>query len=163
MEELREEHLNKEGLQSLKMSTVNLEVNRYAETTRVYYTNYVRNSRAVGVMWGVFTICFAIINIVVFLQPQWIGDTEWSPGTGYFGLFEHCKLFQSGQTRFCNGRFDDFSTILTNEFRAAAFFVGFSALVILVCICLMLLFFFISATYVYITCGFFQVLSGKWI
>ena len=74
-----------------------MEVHQLTETSRVYYTNYVRNSRAVGVMWGIFTICFAIFNIVVFLQPQWIGDTDDSPGAGYFGLYEYCELLQSGQ------------------------------------------------------------------
>lgn len=143
------------------MSTVATEVNNYTETTRVYYTNYVRNSRAVGVMWGIFTICFAIINIVVFLQPQWIGDTAESPGTGYFGLFEYCQFYEAGGTLICKGRFDQFYTILTDEFKAASFFVGFSALVILICICCMLMFFFVNASYVYVICGFLQVLSGE--
>lgn len=48
----------------------------YADQTHVHTTNYMRNSKAIGVLWGVFTICFAIINIVVFVQPQWIGDTQ---------------------------------------------------------------------------------------
>ena len=105
-----------------------METQYTAETTRVYYTNYVRNSRAVGAMWGVFTICFAIINIVVFLQPQWIGDTDTSPGTGYFGLFEYCELFQSGLKLYCSGSFDEFSSILSDAFIAASFFIGFSTL-----------------------------------
>lgn len=138
---------------------------QYVETTRVYYTNYVRNSRAVGVLWGVFTICFAIINIVVFIQPQWIGDTPDSPGTGYFGLYEYCEIFQTGnqlagQNIYCEGRFDDFSSILSVSFRAASFFVGFSALITLVCICCMLLFFFMSASVVFMICGWIQIVSG---
>ena len=139
-----------------------MEVQQYSETTRVYYTNYVRNSRAVGVMWGVFTICFAIINIVVFIQPQWIGDTDTSPGTGYFGLYEYCELYQSGTTLYCTGRFDDFDTIISPYFKAASFFIGFSALLILICVCCMLLFFFMNASIVYIICGFIQIGSGKY-
>lgn len=54
----------------------------YADQAHIYTTNYIRNSKAIGVLWGVFTICFAIINIVVFVQPQWIGDTQDSKGTG---------------------------------------------------------------------------------
>ncbi|XP_064632228.1 LHFPL tetraspan subfamily member 3 protein-like isoform X3 [Lineus longissimus] len=140
------------------MST--LEAIQYSETTKIYHTNYVRNSRAVGVMWGVFTICFAIINIVVFIQPQWIGDTPSSPGTGYFGLFEYCELFQTGQDLICNGRFDDFSSILSGTFKAAAFLIGFSALLILICICCMLLFLFMNTAIVYMICGWIQVVSG---
>lgn len=34
-----------------------------------------------------FTICFTIINIVIFVQP-WLGDPD---DQGYFGLFESCK------------------------------------------------------------------------
>lgn len=35
-----------------------------------YQANYLRNSRAIGVLWAVFTMCYAIINVVVFVQPQ---------------------------------------------------------------------------------------------
>ncbi len=112
-------------------------------------------------MWGVFTICFAIINIVVFIQPQWIGDTDSTPGTGYFGLYEYCELFQTGSTLYCTGRFDDFGTILSPYFKAASFFIGFSALIILICVCCMLLFFFMNASVVYIICGFIQIGSGE--
>ena len=131
-----------------------------SETAQVY-ANYNRNYRAVGVMWGVFTICFAIINIVVFLQPQWIGDTITSPGTGYFGLYEYCELTQSGVNMFCVGRFDEFSSILTAAFQASTFFIGFSALLILICICCMLLFFFLSPTMVFMIQGWIQIASGK--
>ena len=137
-----------------------MEVQHYTETTRIYHTNYVRNSRAIGVMWGVFTITFAIINIVVFIQPQWIGDTRTSPGTGYFGLFEYCELFQQGTEIVCAGRFDDFSTVLSQAFQAAAFLIGFSALLFLVCICCMLLFFFLKSTVVFKICGSIQLIAG---
>ncbi|XP_074649857.1 LHFPL tetraspan subfamily member 3 protein-like [Tubulanus polymorphus] len=137
-----------------------MEVHQYSETTRIYHSNYVRNSRAIGVMWGIFTICFAIINIVVFIQPQWIGDTPTSPGTGYFGLFEYCELYQTGHELKCTGRFDDFTTILHPAFKAASFFVGFSALLILICICCMLLFLFMSTSLVFMICGVMQVIAG---
>ena len=64
---------------NMKKTEKNIE---YADQGHIYTTNYVRNSKAIGVLWGVFTICFAIINIVVFVQPQWIGDTQDSKGTG---------------------------------------------------------------------------------
>ncbi|XP_009976504.1 PREDICTED: lipoma HMGIC fusion partner-like 4 protein, partial [Tauraco erythrolophus] len=50
----------------------------------------VRNSRAIGVLWAIFTICFAIINVVVFIQPYWVGDSVNTPKPGYFGLFHYC-------------------------------------------------------------------------
>ena len=138
-----------------------MEVHQYSETTRIYHTNYIRNSRAVAVMWGIFTICFAIINIVVFIQPQWIGDTSSSTGTGYFGLFYYCELFSTENNLACSGRFDDFDSILSPAFKAASFFIGFSALIVLVCICCMLLFFFMDTQIVFMICGWMQIISGE--
>ena len=138
-----------------------MEGHDYMETTRLYYTNYIRNSWAVGVMWGIFTICFAIINIVVFIQPQWIGDTDDSPGTGYFGLYEHCELFESGQKLNCRGGFNAFSSILSVGFKVAAVFIGISVIVILICVCCMLLFFFMRSSKVFFLCAWIQVLSGE--
>ncbi|GFO44435.1 hypothetical protein PoB_007094000 [Plakobranchus ocellatus] len=57
------------------------------ELTKIRHTNYVRNSRAIVVLWAFFTIVFLILNIVVFIQPQWIGDSGDSAVAGFFGLF----------------------------------------------------------------------------
>ena len=38
-----------------------------------------------GISWALFTLCFLIINIIIFAWPQWIGDTLSSPGVGYVG------------------------------------------------------------------------------
>lgn len=34
---------------------------------------------------------------------RWLGDTEASRGTGYFGLFRSCRLLQDGQDLICSG------------------------------------------------------------
>lgn len=60
------------------------------ETREPFTVAYVRSSRAVGVLWGVFGICYGIICVVVFVTPQWLGDTVHSPGSGYFGLWRRC-------------------------------------------------------------------------
>ncbi|CAH1783056.1 unnamed protein product [Owenia fusiformis] len=137
-------------------TTVNMEVNQYTETVKVFHTNYVRNYRAVGVMWGIFTICFALINIVVFIYPQWIGDTRESVGAGYFGLYEHCRIVTGGGL-LCYGNFGDFTHILSAAFKGATFFIGFSALLSLVTIVAMLLFFFMSTKIVFFICGVLQL------
>jgi len=126
------------------------------------YSNYNRNYRAVGVMWGVFTICFAIINIVVFLQPQWIGDTEDSVGTGYFGLYKWCELFSGGGiSMMCKGVIGDFEAILSDAFIASTFFVGFSAILVLITICCCILFPFVkNPSVVFMICGWIQVIAG---
>ena len=135
----------------------------YVEPSQVYTSNYLKNSKAVGVLWGVFTFCFAIIDVVVFIQPQWIGDSVESKGTGYFGLWKHCSLVQGGQEIVCKGQLEDFSTILNPAFRAATIFVGLSVILVLVCLCAMLFFFFFSSSTVFHICGWLQVFSGEFI
>jgi len=124
------------------------------------YSKYKRNYLAVGSMWGVFTVCFAIIILVVFFQPQWIGDTEDSLGTGYFGLYEYCELIQSGKTKMCSGAYRQFSSIISVPFQVATFFIGIAGLLILVCICCIILFLFLSPSTVFKVCGCLQIASA---
>ncbi|KAI1296572.1 LHFPL tetraspan subfamily member 4 protein [Halotydeus destructor] len=125
-----------------------------------HQANYMRNSRAIGVLWAVFTMCYAIINVVVFVQPQWLGDTETSKGTGYFGLWKSCRLLQDGQDLLCEGRLDDFSTIATPAFRAASIFVGLSVVVICLCLAAFVLFFFLHSSTVFHICGWLQAFNA---
>lgn len=126
-----------------------------------FQANYLRNSRAIGVLWAVFTMCYAIINVVIFVQPQWLGDTESSKGTGYFGLWKSCRLLQDGQDLLCEGRLDDFSSIQSPAFRAATVFIGLSVVVIFLCLCSFLLFFFLHSSTVFHVCGWFQAANGE--
>jgi len=41
----------------------------YVDSTHMYATNYIRNSKAIAVLWAIFTICYAIISIVAFVTP----------------------------------------------------------------------------------------------
>ncbi|XP_015790527.1 LHFPL tetraspan subfamily member 3 protein [Tetranychus urticae] len=125
-----------------------------------YQANYLRNSRAIGVLWAVFTMCYAIINFVVFVQPQWLGDTETSKGTGYFGLWKSCRLLQDGQDLICEGRLDDISSIPTPAFRAATVFVGLSVVIITLCLCSFVLFFFLHSSTVFHICGWLQAFNS---
>ena len=122
---------------------------------------YSRNSRAIGVLWAVFSLCFAIINAVVFVQPQWLGDTVTSRGTGYFGLWRSCRLLQDGQDLICEGRLDDFSTIQTPAFLAATVFMGLSVCISSLCVLAMVLFFFMHSSTVFHVCGWMQLSCGK--
>ncbi|PAA46512.1 hypothetical protein BOX15_Mlig022628g1, partial [Macrostomum lignano] len=124
------------------------------KTTESYYISYRRNLLAVGVMWAIFVVCLAIINVVVVAQPQWIGDTSSSPGVGFFGLIRYCQLYQTGTNLVCDGRLDDFSTILNDAFRAATVMSGLAALLALTTIVLMILFFFVrTPEWVFRICG----------
>lgn len=122
-------------------------------------TNYMK-SRSIGVLWAVFSIALAIMITIVLIQPQWLGDTEFSRGTGYFGLWQSCRLLQDGQDLICTGKINDLSTIPTTAFKVATVFVAISTLLIYLCTFTMLLFFFAHPCTVFRTCGWLQTLSG---
>ena len=37
-------------------------------SSNVLLSQFMRNSKAVGVLWGIFTVCYTVLIIVVFLQ-----------------------------------------------------------------------------------------------
>lgn len=67
-----------------------------SDLSRLYQTEFVRSARAVGVLWAICTLCFAIIQVVVLVQPSWVGTTGNqrhlpmgpAPPSGTLGLFE---------------------------------------------------------------------------
>lgn len=73
----------------------------YVDSSQIYATNYVRNSKAVGVLWAIFTICYAIIIVVAFITPEWIGNIE-GEVPGKFGLWTVCYAEENGDM--CKGR-----------------------------------------------------------
>ncbi|KPP65039.1 lipoma HMGIC fusion partner-like 3 protein-like [Scleropages formosus] len=132
-----------------------------SEAAKIYQTNYVRNSRAIGVLWAIFTILFAIVNVVCFIQPYWIGDGVDTPQAGYFGLFHYCIGNGLSRELTCQGSFTEFSTIPSGAFKAASFFIGTSMMLVITCIGCFLLFFFCSTATVYKICGWMQLASGR--
>ncbi|XP_078806106.1 LHFPL tetraspan subfamily member 5b [Oryzias latipes] len=130
------------------------------EAAKIYHTNYVRNSRAIGVMWAVFTICFVIITIVVFIQPYWIGDSVNTPQAGYFGLFHYCIGNALTSELTCKGSMLDFNSIPSPAFRTAMFMVGCSMLLVVGTMVAFSLFFFCNAGNVYKICAWMQLASG---
>jgi hypothetical protein len=78
---------------------------KYMESSHMYSTKFMRNSKAVGVLWGIFSVCYAIIVMVVFtqvsdnhinlqinapVQDEWMGDGNLSKISGNFGLWRWC-------------------------------------------------------------------------
>lgn len=116
-------------------------------------------SRLIGFIWIFLTACFAILNIFVFVQPQWIGDTLSSPRAGHFGLYSYCVSTISDYDFDCRGLWMNFGSVLNAPFAVATFFVGFSAIVILLCLILFILFLCISPRLVYFICAFLQLIS----
>ncbi|KAI3366371.1 hypothetical protein L3Q82_000526 [Scortum barcoo] len=132
-----------------------------SEAAKIYQTNYVRNSRAIGVLWAIFTILFAIVNVVCFIQPYWIGDGVDTPQAGYFGLFHYCIGNGLSRDLTCQGSFTEFSAIPSGAFKAASFFIGMSMVLVLTCIGCFALFFFCSTGTVYKICGWMQLAAGR--
>ncbi|KPP70254.1 hypothetical protein Z043_110934 [Scleropages formosus] len=110
-------------------------------------------------MWAIFTILFAIVNVVCFIQPYWIGDGVDTPQAGYFGLFHYCIGNGLSRELTCQGSFTEFSTIPSGAFKAASFFIGTSMMLVITCIGCFLLFFFCSTATVYKICGWMQLAS----
>uniref|UniRef100_A0A8C2B062 LHFPL tetraspan subfamily member 5a n=1 Tax=Cyprinus carpio TaxID=7962 RepID=A0A8C2B062_CYPCA len=117
------------------------------EAAKIYHTNYVRNARAVGVLWTIFTICFAIICVVVFIQPYWIGDSVDTPQSGYFGLFYYCIGNPITEELVC-------------AFKTAMFFVGISLRLIVGTTVSYSLFFFCNSGSVHKICAWMQLAAG---
>lgn len=131
----------------------------YHERSHYYSTKYMRSSKAVSVLWGVLTLCYTILTAVVFMQDQWIGDTENSKAPGNFGIWRWCTESQDGR-EICRGRLDDFGTILSPAFRAATVFTGLATVISILCIVAFVLFFMCRTSDAFKICGTMQFLSG---
>jgi len=131
----------------------------YHERSHYYSTKYMRSSKAVGVLWGIFSLCYTILAIVVFMQDQWIGDADNSKGPGNFGIWRWCTDSQDGR-EICRGRLDDFGTILSPAFRAATVFTGLAVIISILCVVAFVLFFMCRSSDVFKICGTMQYLSG---
>uniref|UniRef100_A0A8C4QD64 LHFPL tetraspan subfamily member 5a n=1 Tax=Eptatretus burgeri TaxID=7764 RepID=A0A8C4QD64_EPTBU len=123
----------------------------------IYHSSYVRNARAIGVLWAVLTLCFAVLCVVSFIQPFWIGDSDRSPQAGHFGLARYCLGNAVTQGLVCHGGFLDFSAVPSGAFKTAAFFVGTAMLLVLTSLVCLSLFFFCTAAAVYKVCAWLQL------
>ena len=105
-------------------------------TSNDYYKFYLCASRFLSIIWIFFTLSFALIVIIVFLSPNWIGDTFESSNRGYFGLYSFCtrNFLTTGYT--CIGSWNDYSTFPneTSIFKASSFFIGFACIISLISI-----------------------------
>ncbi|KAK3734138.1 hypothetical protein RRG08_000050 [Elysia crispata] len=130
------------------------------ELTKIRHTNYVRNSRAIVVLWAFFTIVFLILNVVVLIQPQWIGDSDESAVGGFFGLYRRCEEMSIGDDFVCSGDIVEFDSILNSYFKACSVMVGISCLLFIFCVGCFFLFLLLNTATVLQTCAWFQLLSG---
>lgn len=132
----------------------------YVDASQIYATTYARNSKAIGVLWAIFTICYAIIAVVSFITPEWIGNVN-GEYPGKFGLWSTCYAEENGEQ--CKGSLDNFMSIPSNAFQAATAFIGLAVLTSLLTICAMFLFFFCTSTTVFHIAAWVQLISGEYI
>lgn len=130
----------------------------YVDSSQIYATSYVRNSKAIGVLWAIFTICYAIIGVVSFVTPEWIGNVG-GDNPGKFGLWSVCYAEEVGEQ--CKGRVEEFLGMTNIAFQGATIFVGLAVLTALLTICAMLLFFFCHSTTVFHISAWMQLVSGE--
>ena len=151
-----------------------------AAAQQFYTSKYIRNSRAVGILWAAFTLCTAVLDVVAFASSNWAGDTAESKGPGHFGLWRFCTVLSGGESSdaatsaaaaaataassasvICIGDLNNFASILSPAFRASTVFVGLSVIVLVLCVVAFLLFCFMRPKSVYELCGTMQFLAGK--
>ena len=134
----------------------------YVASSHVYATNYIRNSKAIGVLWGIFTICYAIIDSVAFITPEWLGESAESEYPARFGLWRTCYFEASSLgVDDCRGSLVNVMQFSFTPREMAIFCGSISVLFALLTVLCLLLFFFCASPKVYRICGWIQFLSGK--
>lgn len=135
------------------------------------HSRFARHSRAVGVLWGVFSLCFTIIVIVVFIQPHWIGAAR-DQGPGHMGLWRWCvsSTLEGGASVAdvsCTGELQDITNFFSpssgvpnTPFKSASVLSGLSVVVTLLSVVAMLLFLCARPSRVFHIAGWLQILAG---
>jgi len=117
----------------------------------------IRKFRSLGVIWGIFTICYNIIVWVVFTQDEWIGDRitgSLGQVPGQFGLYSWCV----GSS--CYGGLREVSRLSAPFFTAVTVITALSLLTSSLSIVSTFLFCKYSSSTVYKLCGSLQIISG---
>lgn len=135
---------------------------RYDRETLFFFAyHFNKNHRAIATAWAIMSIVFAVLTVILFTQPQWIGDTADSPGYGHLGVYQYCVPNNADGTYFCIGSFTSFDSILNQAFQAVTVFTGLSALFMLIVVGALLTFFCFKKGYVFVICGVLEVLVCK--
>uniref|UniRef100_A0A3P8U656 LHFPL tetraspan subfamily member 4b n=1 Tax=Amphiprion percula TaxID=161767 RepID=A0A3P8U656_AMPPE len=125
----------------------------------LYQTEFVRSARAVGVLWAVCSLCFAIIQVVILVQPSWIGTADIRPPqpSGTLGLFE-VRNPSDWPVPDCRGGLSSLSPL--PSFQSVAVLVGVSLWAVWTSVLCLCLFRFCSAATVYKICAWLQLTAA---
>ncbi|KAL3285986.1 hypothetical protein HHI36_000500 [Cryptolaemus montrouzieri] len=128
---------------------------RYGGSSHLYeIATYERNSKAIGLLWGIFSTCYVFISVMAFLTPDWIGQDQ----AGKIGLWSICTNEENGQV--CRGKLDNLMSLPGKTFQAATMFVALAVLTASLGVCAMFLFLCCRASTTFHTCGWMQLFSG---
>uniref|UniRef100_A0A673GXW3 Lipoma HMGIC fusion partner-like 3 protein n=1 Tax=Sinocyclocheilus rhinocerous TaxID=307959 RepID=A0A673GXW3_9TELE len=135
-----------------------------SEVARLYQTEFIRSTRAVGMLWAVSTLCFAVIEVVILIQPSWVGTRELhyrgggpAPPTGTLGLFEVC-METDWPVPECRGSLHTLTPL--PAFQSPAVLVCMSLTMVWASVGCMCLLRFCSAATVYKICAWLQLTAG---
>ncbi|XP_058066567.1 LHFPL tetraspan subfamily member 3 protein isoform X2 [Anopheles bellator] len=129
----------------------------YVDSSHMYATNYIRNSKAIAVLWAIFSICYAIISVVAFVTPEWVGDSDSDAG-GRLGLWQICQKDDLNDS--CSGKLEELLEMQSIAFQVATVFCGLAVGTAALAICCLLLMVFMKSTTVFHICGWMQMLSA---
>ncbi|KAG8431280.1 hypothetical protein GDO86_019125 [Hymenochirus boettgeri] len=123
------------------------------EHAPLYDTNFVRNGRAITVLWASCTMFLGILEIVVLLEPTWILG---GGGKSHFGLYQVCEEFDWGLE--CHGPPGALNALPPFQ-TVAGFMVTALLLVLLSLTCVGLLWFCHSGT-IFKLCAWLQLTAA---
>ncbi|XP_069503571.1 LHFPL tetraspan subfamily member 3 protein-like [Ambystoma mexicanum] len=137
------------------------------EVAKLYQTDFIRNARAVGVLWAVCTLCFGILEIVVLIQPTWVRTADrrvragaapasLQQAVGYFGLYQVCVEMEWAVE--CRGSLSTLTPV--PAFKAAAVFIFMALILVLTSVGCFALFWFCNAATVYKVCAWLQLTAA---
>jgi hypothetical protein len=128
-----------------------------------FYKFYLQISRYFSIIWIFFTLSFTFIITIVFLSPNWIGDTTESSNRGHFGLFSICIRNRLASYYNCSGSWLDYSTFSNDTFylRSTTILIGFTCLISFSSVFLIFLCLIMKCERVFHICSWIQSLSSK--
>ena len=127
-----------------------------------YYVFYLRQSRIAGLVWLVLSLTLTIGLLLVFIAPNWIGDSLDSPDRGYFGLYTFCRRTRLGNNYQCLGTWTDLDTLPNSTAaKLALVLVGIALLISILCLLVAFLAIFVKIERVFHICAWIQLVCSN--
>jgi hypothetical protein len=128
-----------------------------------YYKFYLNVSRSFGLVWFVLSICFAVALVLVFIQPDWIGDTNESASRGYFGIYRFCVRSNVFNDYVCYGEWNDFDKYPddTIVFKVSNVFILISIILSIIVVLISIVSLCVKFERVFHICSWVQFLTSE--